>query len=151
MAGRGQGAAYQGMNWIRGPKRYAIYYRDRDPVTGNFRCLWCNQQVWPWLKGKGRRRRICLDHLIPWHAGGNNTPHNLVTSCDICNNVRGGQSWEDLIDSDSLDEATYQRIQERICRPLTDEEKQAGQKLWDTREKNKKTSTSMLPYWNENV
>lgn len=88
-----RGGTYQGMNWIWGPTRYAIYYRDRDPETGHFRCVWCASRVW--VYGEKGRRRACLDHLHPVHLGGNHKQYNLVTSCIPCNNHHGGKHWEE--------------------------------------------------------
>ena len=88
-----RGGTYQGMNWIWGPTRYAIYYRDRDPETGHLRCVWCASRVW--VYGEKGRRRACLDHLHPVHLGGKHKQYNLVTSCIPCNNRHGGKHWEE--------------------------------------------------------
>jgi len=149
MPGRGYGQAYQGMNWIHGPTRYAIYWRDRDPNTNKFRCVWCLRPVEPWQDGHRARLRICLDHLIPHCHGGNNSAHNLVTSCFPCNNQRGGQSWEDLLESPNIDDVTVQRVRGLTGRPLTEEERAKGRALWRARHRGRRTSDSRRPHWTE--
>lgn len=126
MTARKNSGGWNGYAWIRVEKRYAIYFRDRDPVTGNFRCLWCLKQVFPGVRGK---ETACLDHLVPVSQGGNNTPHNLVTSCAKCNAQRSYGSWEDWLDSAGSDGSVYERIHPLITRPLSDHEKQEGKRL----------------------
>ena len=149
MPARSLGSRYQGFNWIYGPTRYAIYWRDRDPVTNQFRCLWCLRFVSPWSENKRSRLRICLDHLIPWCEGGNNSPHNLVTSCFPCNNRRGAQSWEDLLESPNVEDVTLARIKAFTGEPLTAEERAMGHKLWAQRSTGKRTYASRRPHWTE--
>lgn len=52
-------------------KRYLIYKRD------NFRCVWC-----------GSSKRLELDHIVPWSAGGSDIFDNLRTLCHDCNTYR---------------------------------------------------------------
>lgn len=69
----------QGMNWIRKPKRLAIYLRD------GMACVWCGE-------GVEEGTKLTLDHLIPYSEGGDHTEENLVTSCHRCNSSRGTRS-----------------------------------------------------------
>lgn len=138
-----RGGTYQGMNWIWGPTRYAIYTRDRDPVTGKFRCMWCLSRVW--VYGEKGRRRVCLDHLVPWHMGGVNRPYNLVTSCVPCNNKRGGRSWDEV----ELAPEVYERVRAVGFHVLTADQRAEGKKLWDKRYRNKKTWASLRPHWSD--
>ena len=138
-----RGGTYQGMNWIWGPTRYAIYFRDRDPETGHFRCVWCAQRVW--VYGERGKRRVCLDHLHPVHLGGNGKQYNLVTSCVHCNNKRGGTHWEDHPISDEV----MARIRAGTCRPLTADERAAGRRMWKNRTRYKKSYSSLRPHWTE--
>ncbi len=63
---------WNGSNWIRRERRYALYLRD------GHRCLWC-----------GGTRSLTLDHLFPRQGGrGDNRNENLVTSCLSCNSSR---------------------------------------------------------------
>lgn len=133
MAGRGLGPKFQGMNWIWGPSRFAIYFRDRDPITGQPRCLWCGSRVWIW-NNKGRRRG-CLDHLKPVTLGGTNHHRNLVSSCLSCNLERRDQDWEDWCGGSNFDPDIYDRIVTRIRRELTDDEREAGRTLWRARKR----------------
>ena len=70
-----------GMDWIRLPKRMAIYHRD------GFDCLWCQflfpnrERTQEYLKGF----KLTLDHV---HPDGGNGAHNLVTCCQRCNSSR---------------------------------------------------------------
>lgn len=67
----------QGMNWIRLPKRLAIYHRD------GFDCVWC-RGVFP-LDPLGYG--LTLDHI----DGTLHDACNLVTACNTCN-VRRAQT-----------------------------------------------------------
>ncbi len=39
----------------------------------------------------GRRRRLTLDHIIPWSKGGEDTVENLRVACASCNSARGNR------------------------------------------------------------
>mgnify|MGYP003432324267 FL=1 len=149
MPARGLGSAYQGAHWVRESTRYAIYYRDRDPKTGHFVCVWCLRRVWPWNPTKRSPRRICLDHLVPVHMGGTNGPENVVTSCHLCNNARRGQSWEDWRDGCNCDLLLYRRIYERISRPLSKEERKKGLELSKARKKGTESWKARMSHWTE--
>ena len=131
MAARGLGSGYHGMNWIRGSTRMAIYFRDRNPVTGRMRCLWCNKTVW--LFGQHGNRRACLDHLLPVSMGGTHHPRNLVTSCFECNRHRGACEYEAWIDSSNWDEEVDKRIRAGTERDLLPGERQEGRRRWHNR------------------
>ena len=64
-----------GMDWIRLPKRMAIYHRDA------FTCIWCRQKTLRSAHGHG----LTIDHV---HSSGGNNHFNLVTCCHICNSTR---------------------------------------------------------------
>lgn len=149
MPARGLGSAFQGAHWIRESTRHAIYYRDRDPKTGHFVCVWCLRRVWPWNPTKRVARRICLDHLVPVHMGGTHRPENVVTSCHLCNNARRGQSWEDWRDGCNCDLLLYRRIYERISRPLSKEERSKGLELSKARKKSKRSWKARMSHWAE--
>lgn len=149
MPARGLGSSYQGAHWIRESTRYAIYYRDRDPETGHFVCVWCLRRVWPWNPTKRSARRICLDHLVPVHMGGTNRPENVVTSCHLCNNARRGQSWEDWRDSCNCDFRIYKRIYDRVSKPLSKEERKIGLELSRAKKKGDRTWKSRMSHWTE--
>jgi hypothetical protein len=64
-----------GMDWIRLPKRFAVYFRD------SFDCVWC-RCVFPIdTKGHG----LTLDHL---DGSKGHDATNLVTCCHECNSTR---------------------------------------------------------------
>lgn len=65
----------KGMDWVRLPKRMAIYFRD------GFRCIWCKLAVSVDAKGY----KLTLDHV---YVDGSNEHHNLVTCCLRCNSSR---------------------------------------------------------------
>lgn len=111
---------WQGMHWIRDSTRYAIYYRDRNPNTGKFRCLWCNIQ----------HKKLSLDHLLPVNMGGTNDPSNLITSCLNCNVQRRAQDYESWTDSGNFDLAVYRRIESCLREPLN---RKHGLWLWKHR------------------
>lgn len=115
---------WQGMHWIRDSTRYAIYWRDRDPVTNKFRCLWCNEKT----------KKLCLDHLLPVNLGGGNEPANLISSCLICNVQRRAQDWQDWTDSGNFDLAVYRRIMSCLSRKLTRSDRETGKALWLARD-----------------
>ena len=63
------------MDWVRLPKRMALYFRD------SFDCVWC-RGVFPINElGYG----LTLDHVDPEQGNG---PSNLVTCCLICNSAK---------------------------------------------------------------
>jgi len=65
----------KGMDWIRLPKRMAVYHRD------SFDCVWCKGVFPVDPLGYG----LSLDHLDS--TKGHN-PANLVTCCRSCNSVK---------------------------------------------------------------
>lgn len=66
----------QGMNWIRKPKRLAIYLRD------GMRCPYCGAGV------EDEGVTLSLDHILPYSHGGSNSEENLITCCTKCNSAR---------------------------------------------------------------
>jgi hypothetical protein len=118
MPARGLGARYQGMNWIHGGTRWAIYQRDRDPLTGAWRCLWCARPVQ--VSGDPRCvRRVCLDHVVPAALGGGNAPSNLITACVVCNNQRRSLTFEEWLNTPGVDARASRRVLTAINTPLT--------------------------------
>jgi hypothetical protein len=71
----GQG---QGMNWIKKPKRLALYLRD------GMACTWCGAKAEDGAK-------LTLDHLVPHSHGGSNEADNVTTTCHTCNSARGNR------------------------------------------------------------
>ena len=65
-----------GMNWIRKPKRLAIYLRD------GMACVYCGA-------GIEDGATLTLDHVRTRSNGGGNEAGNLVTCCRKCNTARG--------------------------------------------------------------
>jgi len=68
------------------PKDEEIFARDR------FRCVYCGFdgrtfETWAFLQ---------VDHFKPRSLGGTDEPENLVTSCIMCNHMKGAKSWPDL-------------------------------------------------------
>ena len=57
MPARGQGAQYQGANWVRREKRLALYLRD------GLACVYCGEGVEDGVV-------LTLDHLVPHSHGG---------------------------------------------------------------------------------
>lgn len=139
MAARGQGKLYQGMNWVHGPTREAIYYRDRDPGTGQIRCVWCSRRVFHFGEGE---LRVCLDHLLPVTLGGGHSPRNLVTSCFECNRHRGACDYEAWIDSANWNPEVDFRIRPIMERDLSPEERKEGRLRWQNRKQGTKTRGS---------
>lgn len=94
----------QGSNWIRRPKRIAIYLRD------GWRCVWCGHKG-----GTHKSPGLSLDHLIPRGArGGTNHHRNLVTSCLDCNRTKGHMTlrqWANHLGSDG--DVQIMRVVER--------------------------------------
>ena len=61
-----------------GMKRTRIYIRDK------YRCQYCGEKKAP--------RELTLDHILPRSRGGDNSPVNIVTACDLCNNRKGDRT-----------------------------------------------------------
>ena len=59
-------------------KRLRIYMRDK------FRCQYCGEK-----KAAGE---LTLDHILPRSRGGDNSPVNIVTACEACNNRKGDRT-----------------------------------------------------------
>jgi hypothetical protein len=132
MPARGLGSSYQGMNWLFGGTRWAIYQRDRDPRTGAWRCLWCNRAVQ--VSGDPLCvRRVCLDHVVPVSLGGTNAPSNLITACVSCNNRRRAATLEEWLDSPGVDALASRRILTAINTLLTRADRREGLALYRAR------------------
>lgn len=91
------------MDWIRLPKRLAIYFRD------SFDCVWC-RGVFP-LDEKGYG--LTLDHVDPEHGNG---PSNLVTCCLSCNSAKKDLSPAEWYGRLAEDGYNVRRIKERVAR-----------------------------------
>jgi 5-methylcytosine-specific restriction endonuclease McrA len=64
-----------------GMKRLRIYMRDK------FRCQYCGE--------KRPAHDLTLDHIFPRSRGGENSPVNIVTACQACNNRKGNRTPEE--------------------------------------------------------
>jgi 5-methylcytosine-specific restriction endonuclease McrA len=76
-------ANWQGMNWIRKEKRFAIYERD------GLACIYCGATA--------EDAVLSLDHIIPVALGGTNEAINLVTACKRCNDTKGKKSTKQFL------------------------------------------------------
>lgn len=132
MSARGQGSYYQGYKWCRTDKRWTIYWRDRNRVTDELRCLWCgiSASVQDVYAGK---LRLSLDHLVPWSSDGSNEPENLVTCCLKCNEKRGDKTFEQTALGDLFEPYAYMRIKICVKLPL---DRSKGRELAAARPKN---------------
>ena len=72
--------AWNGSNWIRKARRFAIYQRD------GFSCQYCGQDV---SATGDYSQRATLDHIIPPSKGGTHDSANLRTACRPCNASKG--------------------------------------------------------------
>jgi hypothetical protein len=71
---------------IPGEVYLAVFKRD------NFTCQYCGFmgntfEKWAFLQ---------MDHFIPKSKGGRDDPENLVTSCFVCNFMKGGRRFKDI-------------------------------------------------------
>ncbi|WP_081871909.1 HNH endonuclease [Nocardia otitidiscaviarum] len=57
--------------------RVGVYARD------GWKCQWC-----------GAAHHLELDHIVPWSAGGSDSPSNLRTLCKSCNEKRSNYAIE---------------------------------------------------------
>ena len=76
-------ATWNGSNWIRKPKRLAIYMRD------HFRCVYCYRDL-----SRAKPKQVTLDHILPVELGGTNEETNLVTCCESCNSRKQAKPLE---------------------------------------------------------
>ena len=76
----GQRSKHQQGNWIRAPRRSAIYARD------NHTCQWCGKD------SSVEPVQLTLDHIVAKSAGGSNDCVNLITACAECNSYRRDMS-----------------------------------------------------------
>jgi hypothetical protein len=59
---------------------------------GEHHCHWCGELV-QWIAGRIRKGALIVDHLD--HDKDNNSPDNLVPSCNACNAHRlSGETWD---------------------------------------------------------
>ena len=93
----------KGMDWVRLPKRMALYYRD------SFDCVWC-RGVFP-LNHYGYG--LSLDHLDP--AKGH-VSTNLVTCCISCNSARKDLSLDQWYKCLAEHGYSTRRLKERVKR-----------------------------------
>lgn len=98
----------KGMDWVRLPKRMAIYFRD------GFDCVWC-RGVFPIdTRGYG----LTLDHL----DGVSNDPKNLVTCCGPCNSARKEltqQQWYERLGERGFHvRSVKNRVKRQIRKPI---------------------------------
>lgn len=108
------------MKWVRHSTRWAIYWRDRNPHTRKFRCLWCNREKWHrTLNPSGIR--LSLDHLLPVSKGGTHHSSNLITACVSCNSRRRACTFDEWCDSAQFNPRVYRRIMKALARPLNRE------------------------------
>lgn len=75
--------------------KYIIWERD------NWTCAYCGLYMkdlyQDWLDGKIKRKQalLSIDHIIPKQQGEpwrDSSKENLITSCSICNNKKGGRN-----------------------------------------------------------
>ena len=97
------------MDWVRLPKRLAIYYRD------SFDCVWC-RGVFPLDElGYG----LTLDHVNPDRG---HTPDNLVTCCGPCNSSKKALTLDEwyakLVDQGVNTRRLKERIRRLTRKPL---------------------------------
>jgi 5-methylcytosine-specific restriction endonuclease McrA len=62
-------------------KRLRIYMRDK------YRCQYCGEK-----KAVGE---LTIDHILPRSRGGDNSPINVVTACEKCNNRKSNRTPEE--------------------------------------------------------
>lgn len=92
-----------GMDWIRLPKRLAIYHRD------GFDCIWC-RSIFPTNElGYG----LHLDHV---YLGAGNEARDLVTSCPTCNSAKQKMPLVKWLEKVSLE--TGEAVQEIAYRVM---------------------------------
>lgn len=103
-------ANWNGMNWIRQNKRFALYLRD------DCRCVYCRRA----LGDKGVK--MTLDHVVPRSLGGDNAADNLITACSKCNSKRGNLPVEEFADALMAMGAdptqVYSRLKDQLSRPF---------------------------------
>lgn len=63
------------------PNRRNIFLRD------NYSCAYCLKQLEP--------EELSIDHILPKSRGGKETWENLITSCKICNCLKGDRTPEE--------------------------------------------------------
>jgi hypothetical protein len=93
----------KGMDWVRLPKRLAIYHRD------SFDCVWC-RGVFP-LDPLGYG--LTLDHVDPQEG---HTPSNLVTCCASCNSSKKALTIDEWYRRLAEDGYNIRRLKERVRR-----------------------------------
>jgi len=91
------------MDWVRLPKRLAIYHRD------SFDCVWC-RMVFP-LDPLGYG--LTLDHVDPARG---HSPDNLVTCCGPCNSSKKALTLVEWYQRLADEGVNVRRLKERVRR-----------------------------------
>jgi hypothetical protein len=81
--------------------RFSVFARD------NFTCRYCGLQ--------SDRVRLAVDHITPVCQGGSNEPENLITSCESCNQGKGGRTIAQSAPTESDRLRILQEHQEQIA------------------------------------
>jgi 5-methylcytosine-specific restriction endonuclease McrA len=84
--------------------------RDAVHLRDGFACVYCGS-----TGGPGRGVVITIDHVVPLYFGGEDSPLNLVTACDLCNWMKGIYPldlWVQL--AERLGHGTADVIRERV-------------------------------------
>jgi 5-methylcytosine-specific restriction endonuclease McrA len=68
---------------------------ERQPISDHVRSLVLlrDRRTCVWCKAT---RRLVLDHIVPWSAGGSDDPTNLRVLCWDCNSARSNYRYVDM-------------------------------------------------------
>jgi 5-methylcytosine-specific restriction endonuclease McrA len=60
-------------------------------IRDNFQCQYCGYK-WD---GKGKPKKLTIDHILPQDKGGKNTYDNCVAACEDCNSEKENKTLEE--------------------------------------------------------
>lgn len=125
-----RGFFYQEKKGMKNPRsiskktRFEVFKRD------GFRCQYCGDS--------SEEVKLVIDHVIPVCEGGSGDPENLVTSCEPCNQGKGGRP---LVDSPLSEERRLAMIQEAR------ERKESAQYVTEIKRLREESFQDLINYW----
>lgn len=90
-------------------QRHAIR-RDRLAKKQGGLCFYCSVTLTPAKDTGHLPTDASIDHVVPRHHGGSNSPDNMVVACCQCNRTKGDRPMAEFLGLASKDDRTHQWI-----------------------------------------
>jgi 5-methylcytosine-specific restriction endonuclease McrA len=96
-------------------QRHAVR-RDRLAKKQNGLCFYCGVTLTPAKATNHLPTDASIDHVVPQHHGGTNSPDNMVVACCQCNGAKGDSPVAVFLARGTKDERTHLWIEQVIAR-----------------------------------